>query len=403
MNASSRLRIIVLGYIVRGPLGGLAWHHLQYVLGLERLGHDVYFLEDSDDYPACYDPSQDAVGSDPTYGLAFAADAFGRLGLGTRWAYYDAHADKWHGAAIERTRHACETADLVINLSGVNPLREWVACVPGRAFVDTDPAFTQIRHLSDERARKLAEQHTAFFTFGENIPTGLSAVPDDGFPWWSTRQPIVLDAWPVTPGPVNARYTTVMQWDSYPPREYGGRRFGMKSMSFSEFLKLPLCTNSKFELALGSPGAPRDLLTGAGWHVRDPLEITRTPWTYQQYIEGSKAEFSVAKHGYVAIHSGWFSERSAAYLASGRPVLVQDTGFTEWLHADGGVLPFSTLDEALDGIRLIDSDYKRQCRIAREVAAEYFDANLVLPQLIERCTQSVRPGAPCETGRVLHR
>jgi len=402
VNASSRLRIIVLGYIVRGPLGGLAWHHLQYVLGLERLGHDVYFLEDSDDYPACYDPSQDVVGSDPTYGVAFAADVFGRLGLGSRWAYYDAHANQWYGAAVERTRRACETADLVINLSGVNPLREWVAGVPARAFVDTDPAFTQIRHLTDERARHLAEQHTVFFTFGENIPSGRSGVPDDGFPWRSTRQPIVLDAWPFTTGQASARYTTVMQWDSYPPREYAGRQFGMKSMSFNEFINLPRCKTSTLELALGSAGAPRDLLTETGWQVRDPLELTKTPWTYQDYIQGSKAEFSVAKHGYVASRSGWFSERSAAYLASGRPVLVQDTGFTDWLHVDGGVVPFSSFDEALDGMRAIDADYSRQCHLARDVAAEYFEAKVVLSQLLQACLHSAEPARSGDTDRVFY-
>ena len=153
------MRIIVLGYVVRGPLGGLAWHHLQYVDGLARLGHDVYFVEDSEDYPACYDPARDALGTDPSYGLAFAARAFERLGLRGRWAYHDAHASEWKGPAAGNILEACASAELLPNLSGVNPRREWLTNVAARAFVDTDPAFTRIRHLTDPAARDLAAAH----------------------------------------------------------------------------------------------------------------------------------------------------------------------------------------------------------------------------------------------------
>jgi hypothetical protein len=388
----SARRIIVLGYLVRGPLGGLAWHHLQYVLGLARLGHDVYFAEDSDDYPSCYDPERGVVDMDPSYGLRFTTEVFGQVGLGARWAYYDAHTARWLGPSGEHIRSVFASADLLLNLSGVNPLRPWALEVPARALVDTDPVFTQIRHLTDPAAQALAQAHTTFFTFGENIPGGGSGVPVDGFPWQATRQPVVLEAWPVTPGPPMGKFTTVMQWDSYPARVYRGQRYGMKGDSFGPYLNLPARAGAVFELALGSASAPRELLRTQGWELQDPLAVTRDLWTYQRYLAGSKAEFSVAKHGYVASRCGWFSERSACYLASGRPVLVQDTGFTDWLPAGAGVLAFHTPEEAAAGVEEIGRRYEFHCRAAQDLATEYFDARKVLNSLVERAL--TRAGGP---------
>lgn len=378
------MRIVVLGYLVRGPLGGLAWHHLQYVLGLARMGHDVHFLEDSDDYPSCYDPRSDAMGTDPSYGLRFAAHAFDTLGLPDRWAYWDAHTSRWLGPAAARAPEICAGAELLLNVSGVNPLRPWLAAVPHRLLIDTDPAFTQIRHLTDPAARALALAHTAFFTFAGNI--GHSTVPDDGLPWRPTRQPIVLDAWPVTPGPPDGRFATVMQWDSYRAREHAGRCYGMKSDSFAPYIDLPARAGRRFELALGSATAPRELLQSKGWLVRDPRPPTRDPWEYQRYIRESKGEWSVAKRGYVTTNSGWFSERSAAWLASGRPVVTQDTGFSRWLPTGVGLLVFTTPEEALLAIEEIDRHYEDHCRAARELAAARFDAEEVLGELIAAAT-----------------
>lgn len=384
-GAGGRLRVVVLGYIVRGPLGGLAWHHLQYVLGLHALGHDVYFVEDSDDYPSCYDPARGVVDADPSYGLRFAARAFERLGLAERWCYYDAHTARWLGPLAPRARDVCESAELLLNLSGVNPLRPWTERAPARAFVDTDPAFTQIRHLTDPAARALAAAHNSFFTFAENVGRAGCLVPADGFAWQPTRQPVHLDAWPVTPGPREGSWTTVMQWDSYPAREYGGRRYGMKSDSFDAFVELPARAGPVFEIALGSESAPRALLRAKGWRLLDPLEVTRDPWSYQEFVRGSKAEWSAAKHGYAASRSGWFSERSAAYLASGRPVLTQQTGFSDWLETGAGLLAFETLEDVLAGMEAIGGgDYAHHCRAARRLAEEFFSARKVLTNLIER-------------------
>jgi hypothetical protein len=372
------MRIIVLGYIVRGPIGGMAWHHLQYVLGLTQLGHDVYFFEDSDDYPSCYDPTTNSMQADPSYGLAFASRTFNAIGLSEKWTYYDAHTGSWLGPASRQALEICTSADVLLNVSGVNPVRDWFARVPVRILVDTDPVFLQIRHLQNDEARQMAARHTSFFSFGENIG-GVAVLPDDGFPWSPTRQPIVLDRWPVTPGTKNGKFTTVMQWESYASAQYDGRVFGMKSMSFGPYKDLPQKAAATFELAIGNP--PREL-PGLGWSIRNPLEVTKDPWTYQSFIMQSKAEFSVAKHGYVVSRSGWFSERSAGYLACGRPVLVQDTGFTEWLPVGEGVVVFTSPKEALAGIEEINAHYESHCALARQVAEAYFSSGDILNRLL---------------------
>jgi hypothetical protein len=178
-----------------------------------------------------------------------------------------------------------------------------------------------------------------------------------------------------------------MQWESYPGRDYNGQHYGMKSEAFSPYLQLPGRTGARFEIAVGGAEADRTLRQN-GWQVRDPFEVSRSPSTYEEFLRSSKGEFSVAKHGYVVSRSGWFSERSAAYLASGRPVVIQETGFSDWLAAGVGVLAFNTPDEALAGIDAVNSRYDFHCRAAREIAEEYFDARKVLPPLLERAMSS---------------
>ncbi len=277
--------------------------------------------------------------------MRFINECFNRLGLKENWAYYDAHKNQWFGKTKETMLDFFASADVLLNVSGINPLRDWALQVPKRVFIDTDPAFIQIRHLTDENARNLAEKHNLFFTFGENFGAQDCQIPDDGFPWQPTRQPIVLDAWKVTKGNKNNCWTTVMQWDSYQTAKYNGQTFAMKSASFDEYTDLPQMTPEKFELALGSETAPEDFLQSKGWKITNPLIPTRTPWTYQKFIQNSKAEWTIAKHGYVSSKSGWFSERSACYLASGRPVLTQETGFSKFIESGAGLLSFSTKEE----------------------------------------------------------
>jgi hypothetical protein len=384
-NNSSALRIVVLGYLVRGPLGGMASYHLQYLTGLAELGHDVHFFEDSDDYPSCYDPSRDVTDQDPTYGLRFAESTFRRAGLEDRWAYYDAHTSRWIGPCSDRALEICRASDLLIDVGGLAPMRPWLLEIDARALIDLDPVFTQIRHLTDTDARERAMQHTAFFTVGENVGRG-SDLPVDRFPCQPTRQPLVLGSWRVPRPPPDANFTPD------PMREFRGRRYGMKSDSFAPFLELPARVGPVLELAVGSASAPRTLLRSKGWSVCDPREPTRDPWTYRSYIEASKAEFSVAKHGYVVTRSGWFSDRSAAYLATGRPVLLQETGFSDWLESGLGVLSFRTLEEAAEGVEEIQQRYELHARAAREIAESYFDSRKVLPSLVEAALEPRHPG-----------
>lgn len=384
-GSGGRLKIVVAGYIVRGPIGGMAWHHLNYVKGLTALGHDVLFIEDSDDYASCYDPTRHSVDTDPSYGLRFADHAFRLLGLEDCWCFYDAHRSTWHGPAASRALEHCRDAELFLNISAVNPLRDWTMRIPLRAYVDTDPLFTQARHLEEPTRLDFARAHNAFLTFGEAIPAGRSQVPDDGLPWQPTRQPVALDAWPVREPAPGGAFTTVMHWDSYPTRRVDGREYGMKSASFRGYEELPHRTDARLALALGGDHAPRERLAAFGWRIDDPVAATRDIRSYQEYIAAAKGEWSVAKHGYVAAATGWFSERSACFLASGRPVIVQDTGCHGLRETDGGLFFFSSAAEALEAIREVETDYRHHCAAARKLAESRFAAGPILTDLIERC------------------
>lgn len=379
------LRVLVLGYVVRGPLGGLAWHHLHYVLGLADLGHDVIFLEDgSGESAPCYDPSSDRQGTDCAYGLRFAAATFSALGLADRWAYLPSVGSAWVGPAAARVSEMCRTADVVINVSGVNAMHDRYDQVGVRILVDTDPAFTQVRVLTEPAYAAHVLRHTSFHTFAANIRRTGHRIPDDGVAWTPTVQPVHLRSWRATPVPSGAALTTVMQWDSYDRRSWGGITYGMKAESFEPYRDLPQRVPVPLELAIGSPTAPKDELAEAGWTVRNPLEVTRATDSYQAYIARSLGEFSVAKHGYVVSRSGWFSERTANYLASGRPAVVQDTGFSEWIECGEGLLAFSTREEAIAAITDVAADPVRHGRRARELAEAHFDAARVLQDLLDK-------------------
>jgi len=387
-DKSDRLRIIALGYVVRWPLGGMVWSNLHFLMGLRDLGHEVYYLEDSDDYASCYDPSRCLTDTNPSYGLKFADTVLRRLGFGERWAYHDAHTSTWHGPLAGRIPAITKDADLVLNLACANPLRPWLQQIPRRVYLDEDPAFTQIKLMTDDHARQRALQHNVFASFGENIPRGTAQVPKGGLPWLKARQPVFLPAVPVAPPQPDGRFTTVMQWKSYRTLEYEGVRYGVKAESFEPLQDLPAVTGPVFELALGGSKVPRGMLRAKGWDMVNPLPLSEDPWTYEAFIRNSKAEFGLAKEGYVVANTGWFSERSSCYLAMGRPVLAQETGFSEWLDADAGVVPFSNCDEAAAGIKEINANYSRHCTAARAVAEAYFDSRHVLPELIELVMES---------------
>ena len=379
-----RLRVLVGAYLVRGPMGAMAWHYLQYAAGLAALGHDVRVVEDSGDDPwCCYDPSRGTVDADATYGLAFAQRALDLVGLGDRWAYHDVHGGGWRGPA---GADAVQGADVLLNVSGAHPVRDWFAGVPVRALIDTDPGFRQARTLSEPRDRALAGAHTSFHTFGERFGTPGCRIPDDGLPWRPTRQPVVLDRWPVTPPPADAPFTTVMKWDSYDERTAGDLRLGMKSASFDAIAELPARTGAELELAV-SGDAPTGRLAELGWRLADPQAVAPDPAAFQAYVRASAGEVTVAKEGYVVTRSGWFSERSAGYLASGRPVITQDTGFGDYLPTGTGLLAFRNIDEAAAAVEAVRAEPAAHARAAREIAEEHFDARRVLTALLEDATR----------------
>ena len=378
------LKIVCSGYIVRYPLGGLCWHHFQYLIGLHRLGHKVTFFEHYGWDNSCYDPAQNVMTGDPAYGIEFLMRLFRQYGLETRWCYI-AEDGKTFGLPRAELAEACAESDLYFNLSNINWIPELESC-RRRILVDTDPVFTQI---GAHGMGGSFSDYTARFTYGENVGQPGCDMPTAGMQWLPTRQPVVLDLWPVTPGSLDSHFTTVMNWSPLGDRYFEGKFYGQKDHEFQSLFSFPLQARVPMELAVKVPDDVRTRLTEGGWRIVNPKEVTRDPWVYQQYLRASRAEFSVAKHGYVVTRSGWFSERSAAYLASGRPVVIQDTGFTKWLPSGDGVIPFKNADEAAAGIGEVNRRYESHCGAARQIAEEYFDSGKVLPKLVDEAMQAV--------------
>jgi hypothetical protein len=260
--------------------------------------------------------------------------------------------------------------------------------IPKKIFLDTDPMFTQIALVSGspevvERIRA----HDFHFTFAENIGAADCRVPSCGLNWVPTRQPIVLEWWPPAAEAPRDVFTTVMNWVSYKPAEFEGETWGQKDVEFMKFVELPVHTPQPLEIAMGmGPGMkrPTELLRGKGWQIVEPAERLPDPWSYRDYLRSSKAEWSVAKEGYVKSRSGWFSCRSACYLALGRPCVLQDTGWSKIYPSGNGLFAFSTLEEAVAGIEAVNADYTGQSAAARRLAEEFFDARKVLGAMLER-------------------
>ncbi len=377
------MKIICAGNLIRYPLGGFTWHHLQYLVGFARLGHEVIYVEDYGWADSLYDPARGDMTSDPSYGIAYLTSLLRAHGLDKSWCYL-AEDGSSHGMSREQLAQLCRECDVFFNLSNINWIPEFELCAR-RVLVDTDPVFTQI---GGHGMSESFSQYHALFTYGENIGRPGCPAPTGGARWLPTRQPVTLDLWPATTGESSAPFTTVMNWSAYGDREYEGRIYGQKDREFTPFFNLPNETGQLMEIALNAPLETRKRLAAGGWRLTDPGEVTRDPWVYQDYLRSSRAEFSVAKHAYVSARCGWFSDRSAGYLAMGRPVIVQDTGFSDFLPCGEGLLAFRTPAEAIEAINRLSDDYERHCRAARAVAEEYFDARLVLNDLLEQSFSS---------------
>jgi hypothetical protein len=376
--AAMSLRILCSGHLVRYPLGGHSWHHLQYLIGLHRLGQEVFFFEDFGWPDSCYDPASNIMTSDPAYGVAYTKRLLEGYGLGDRWCYL-AEDGTAHGFSREELAEICRTCDLYLNLSNINWIPELELC-RRRALVDTDPVFTQLR------AHGLGgpfERYHALFSYGENVHRPGCDMPTGGARWKPTRQPVVLDLWEAVPGDPAAPFTTVVNWRSIKEVESNGRIYGQKDREFEPFFSLPRETGQPMEIAASAPGEVKRRLAEGGWALADPREVTRNPSTYQAYIRRSRAEFCVAKHAYVTTRNGWFSDRSSAYLASGRPAIIQDTGFSDFLPCGEGLLAWRKPVEAVAAVERLQVEYQAHCRAARSLAESYFDARVVLSSLLE--------------------
>jgi hypothetical protein len=394
----SSLRIIVTGLIAQHPqLGGLTWAYIQYLLGLARLGHDVYYLEDSGVSPYRLDGSvgRAALTGSGAANARYLRAVMRRIGLDQRWAYRCASTAEWFGLGDAARRELLQSADLVLNVSGALARPQDYRRGARLVYVDTDPVFTQVKLLLPRGHTKFhgrVDAHDRHFTFGECLSKPYSAT---GHRWRGTRQPIVLTEWRPSPPPRRV-FTTVLNWTSYRPLCFKGRVYGQKDVELRRFLDLPSRVRStSFEIALnrtanlrwGASGrrdrtVPRALLRAAGWRTVDATRVCRDPDRYRRYIYSSMAEWSVAKHGYVMGQPGWFSERSACYLAAGRPVVVQDTGFAAVIPTGDGVIRFADLDGAVAAVEEVLERYGRHAAAARGIAETWFDSDRVLAHLL---------------------
>jgi hypothetical protein len=399
----------VTGLIAQHPrLGGITWHYIQYALGLARLGHDVYYIEDSGEWPYNFDggsSGRDWIVRDCTDNVRHLAKVMSRFGLNDKWAYHSSLESRWFGLSDFDRNELLKSADLLINVSGTLEHVESYRRVPKLVYIDTDPVITQIKWNVDANCfRARVDAHDKHFSFGECFSSGVPGTPVQ---WRPTRQPVVLTEWDPK-AQVTGAFTTVMSWTSYKPLVYSGQTFGQKDIQFKRFLHLPSrlpsvqfvmalsstehsdwWTNKNQELPSSHNGeetcrslSSRELLGRHGWHVVNAIEFCGDMDRYRRFIQSSKAEWSVAKDAYVLGQPGWFSERSACYLAAGRPAIVQETGFSRVLPVGEGIITFTTMDEAVAAVEEIQGEYARHTKAAREIAEEYFGSECVLERLL---------------------
>ena len=379
--------LVVSGAIANKHLnGGEAWVRLSWILGLRRLGFDVWFVEQIDEAT-----SVDAAGAPAPFAASENRRHFERVverfGLAGRAALLFEGGREASGVSLEDLLPVAEEARLLVNISGHLDLEPLMSRLRRKAYVDLDPGFTQFWHADGTGGSRL-EGHDVYFTVGENIGRADCAIPTCGLEWIAVRPPAVLDEWPLADGGDPDRFTTIGAWrGAFGPVQFGGRTYSLKVHEFRKVLELPQRAPQRFEIALDiHPGDQRDreALERSGWILVDPSATVPGPVEFRDYVRGSGAEFSVAQGIYVETNSGWFSDRTVRYLAAGRPVLVQDTGFSENLPVGEGLLAFGDLDEAVAGAQRIAADYEHHRRAARAIAESHFDSDTVLARFLEQ-------------------
>ncbi|NNC88159.1 MAG: hypothetical protein HKN82_06825 [Akkermansiaceae bacterium] len=377
-------RILVGSYMVRYPLGGMMSWSLQWLVGLHRLGHEVYLVEKSTYPDSCYDPVRQTNGNDFAYGLRTVTELLERFGLRDRVCYVDFEG-AYHGIGARGMEEVFRTADLFLDLGTHGAwLEEASRAGTATALVDGEPGYTQIKMEKLLADGQPLPEYDFYFSNGANIGTPRSTAPTAGKTWTGIFNPVVPDLFPVTPPPRDAPFTTVMNWQSHPPLEYGGREYGQKDVEFAGFMDLPARVAVPMEVAVSGQNVPASKLEEAGWRMRNAQECTVSFDSYRDYLATSRGEFSVAKNIFVATRTGWFSDRSAAYLASGRPVVLQDTGFSEHLPTGEGLFAVKSVEEAAAAICQVEESYEQHAACAREIAREYLSTTKLLPVLLER-------------------
>lgn len=381
-----RTTVIVSGALANKVLnGGEAWVRLSWVLGLRKLGCDVYFVEQID-ANTCVDDDGHAATFEACANLAYFRQVVEEFGLSAASALIYENGERIHGLSHGELLELAAAADLLVNLTGHLTYEPMMRKLRRKAYVDLDPGFTQFWHASRSAGARL-DGHDFYFTVGENVGTPACRIPSGGLRWRPTRPPVVLEQWPVARGGARERFTTVGTWRGpYGPVHYEGKTFGLKVHEFRKILALPRHALQTFEVALDihpQEDSDRAALLAHGWRLIDARRVAADPGSFRDYVQRSGAEFSAAQGVYVETGSGWFSDRTVRYLASGKPALVQDTGFSRNYPVGEGLLAFSTLEQAVAGSERIAGDYEGHCQAARAVAEKYFDSDVVLSRFLD--------------------
>jgi len=353
------------------------------LLGFRRLGWDVLFL-DRLEPEMCVDAAGRSTTLNQSLNLRYLLKVMKRFGLSDAFALIYNHGKRFVGLSRQQVVERTKTSAFLLNVMGFLTDEEILSHTPRRVFLDIDPGFGQMW-----RVLGLADPfrgHDVHVTIGENIGQPDCAIPTCGLEWITTPQPVVLDYWSPDHAADNSRFTSIASWRGpYGPLEYQGNTYGLRVHEFRKFVQLPRLSERSFEVALDiHPAEVKDLalLAENGWSLVDPSAVAVDPWSYRNYIRASLAEFMVAKNMYVRANTGWFSDRSICYLASGKPVLAQDTGFTRAYPTGEGLLSFTTMEEALAGVDEISRNYAHHTRVARVLAEEYFDSDKVLSRFL---------------------
>jgi hypothetical protein len=377
---------MVSGALANKPFnGGNAWSRLSWVSGLKRLGWEVVFLEQISS-ESCIGANGSRAGFEESANLAFFQTAMRQFGLNSSCALICDDGKKVSGLGLRELEQKAKEAVFLFNISGHLALPEVLSRCPCRVYYDDDPGYTQFWHAAGHGGARL-DGHDFYFTLGANIGSADCLIPTGGLAWRPTRPPVVLAEWPAWAKRQFDRFTTIASWrGAYGPVEYGGKRFGVKAHEFRKFIALPQRGKERFEIALQiHPGDQKDLdaLKANGWQIEEPKRVADSMDAFRQYVQNSGAEFSVAQGTYVETNSGWFSDRTVRYLASERPALVQETGFSREIPVGEGLLTFRTMDQAMEGVDRIVTDYAKHCRAARRIAEEYFDSDKVIGRMLQ--------------------